>query len=73
MNQTIYVALLDEGVLCWRPAEAKHQHDDVYLLTGSNLYPDDERWEFAQGECVRCRLHLFSEGQTELVAFEKAE
>lgn len=69
MTQTIYIALLDEGVACWRPVEAKHQGDDIYLIVDVN---PDEVWEFQQGESVRCRMHTFSGGQTGLVAFEKA-
>ena len=71
MKQTIYVALLDEGVDCWRPVEAIHKHDDIYTITSPNPDPDDEHWEFSHGDDVRCKMHTFSGGGTHLTAYAK--
>jgi hypothetical protein len=73
MNETrrVYVALLDEGVECWRPVDATHVHDDEYVLGGP--VPDDEVWEFQPGEMVRCRERRFSDGGIALVAFARVQ
>ena len=71
MKQVIYVALLNEGTKCWRPVEAEHQMDNVYLMTGCNLHPDDEKWKFETGKKVRCRLHIFSSGETKVTAWKQ--
>ena len=67
----VYVALLDEGVECWRPVDAAHVREDEYVLGGP--VPDDEAWEFQPGELVRCREHRFSDGGTALVAFARVQ
>jgi hypothetical protein len=72
MKQTIYIALLEEGVDCWRAVEAVHQQGDVYTVISENPDPEDEHWEFSRGDEVRCRAHTFSGGSTGLVAFAKA-
>jgi hypothetical protein len=43
---TIYVALLDEGVDVWRPVEAKRLSADRYLIVDQDYDPAIERWEF---------------------------
>jgi hypothetical protein len=71
---TVYVALLDENVDVWRPAQAEHVGGDLYRLTGEQ--PDDEVWPFSPGDVVRCQLRSLSgdSAQTEsvLVAYEKS-
>jgi hypothetical protein len=69
--QQVYVALLDEGVEVWRPADATHVREDEYVLAGP--VPDDEVWEFQPGEVVRCRERTFSDGVTALVAFARVQ
>ncbi len=71
-KETIYVALLDEGVDVWRPVEAIHEHDDVYSIVSVNSDPEDEHWQFHTGEAVRCRRKTFEGGATGMVAYEKA-
>jgi hypothetical protein len=67
----VYVALVDEGVECWRPVDARHVRDDQYLLTGA--VPEDEVWEFQTGETVLCRERTFQDGATGLVAFARVQ
>ena len=68
----IYVALLDEGVEVWRPVEAVQEGEDQYRILSGNDDPETERWEFHQGELVRCRMKTFSDGGSGWVAFERA-
>jgi hypothetical protein len=69
MNQTIYIALIDEGVDVWRPVKAKPMGDDLFLLLGP--VPPDELWEFQPGQVVRCREKAFSSNERGLVAYEE--
>jgi len=66
---TIYVYLLDEGVHVWRPVEASHRGGDQYEIVSLNRDPEDEHWQFASGDIVRCKLQRLSEGER-LVAHE---
>lgn len=68
----IYMALLGEAVEVYRPVRAIHQHGDGYMIIGQNFDSEDEQWQFSTGEAVRCRDHTFSDGQTGLLAYEKA-
>jgi len=64
---TILVALLDEGVECWRPVSAEHLSDDTYRIL--DTVPEGETWLFQPGEAVRCKEREFSDG-TGLTAYE---
>jgi hypothetical protein len=64
--ETIYVALLDEGVDVWRPVEAQRE-GNFYRIVGS--VPEPEKWAFDPGSLVRCEQRELSEGPT-LVAVE---
>jgi hypothetical protein len=70
---TVYVHLLDEGTPVWRPVDAVARAEDVYELAPSVLPDlDDEHWEFAPGDWVRCVPRVFTDsGATELVAVER--
>lgn len=70
-TQQVYVALLDEGVACWRPVNAVHVGEDQYVLAGP--IPEGEVWEFRPGETVRCRERTFQGGATGLVAFARVQ
>lgn len=71
----IYVRLLDEGVMVYRPVPAKSLGGDVYRMctdiygtinaTKSQL--DSEQWEFPPGSLVICRSQQLQE-ETKLVA-----
>jgi len=69
----IYVALLDEGVDVWRPVDAIAKEGGIYQIISENEVPDDEQWEFATGDLVRCVEKQFSEGPSGLVAVAKVE
>jgi hypothetical protein len=73
MNQreTIYVALLDEGIDVWRPVEAERLSPDRYRIVGPDYDPAVERWEFEPGAIVTCRRET-REGRQILVAIRPA-
>jgi hypothetical protein len=56
----VYVALLAEGVDCWRPATTETLGVGRCPLTGS--VPEEEVWEFRPGEIVMCRERTFQNG-----------
>jgi hypothetical protein len=71
VGQRVFVALLDEGVDCWRPVDAEHVIDDQYVLSGP--IPEGEVWEFQPGETVQCREQTFQDGATGLVAVARVQ
>ncbi len=70
MNQTIYIALLDEGAEVWRPAEAEALPGGLFRILGP--VPEEENWEFPPGSLVRCREKRFSDGARGQVAYKLA-
>jgi hypothetical protein len=66
---TIYVELLKEGTLCWRPVGAEYLGGDLYRILGNN--PRDEVWAFSAGDVVKCKMKSFPSGGSELTAYEK--
>jgi hypothetical protein len=70
-RDTIYVALLDEGIDVWRPVEAERLSPDIYRIVDQGYDPDIERWEFEPGTVVRCRTEK-RDGRQILVATEAA-
>jgi len=73
MNEqdTIYVALLDEGIDVWRPVAARRLSPDRYLILDQDYDQAIERWEFEPGTVVRCRREDRDERQI-LMATEAA-
>jgi hypothetical protein len=69
-RDTIYVALLDEGIDVWRPVEAQKLSPDTYLIVDQDYDRAIERWEFEPGTVVRCRKER-RDGREILVATEK--
>jgi hypothetical protein len=69
----IYIELLGEGTLVWRPVEAVHIKDDLYRITQVNAQPDDECWPFETDSIVRCTSKTTQEGDGILVARERAK
>jgi len=67
----IYVALLHEGVDVWRPVEAEHLYDDVYLVASQPYNREIEEWQFGPGERVRVQMISSSDGRI-LAAVGKA-
>jgi hypothetical protein len=70
-DETIYVALLDEGVDVWRPVAARRISADTYLIVDQDYDRDAETWEFEPGSAVRCRKQQ-RDGRQILVAKEMA-
>jgi hypothetical protein len=70
-RDTIYVALLDEGIDVWRPVEARRLGADTYLIVDQDYDRRTERWEFEPGTAVRCRKES-RDGRQILVATEAA-
>jgi hypothetical protein len=70
-RDTIYVALLDEGIDVWRPVEAERLARAPYLIVDQNYDRGIERWEFEPGTVVRCRKEN-RDGRLLLVATEVA-
>lgn len=65
---TIYVQLLDDGLPCWRPAEAEQLADGAFRIIGKP--PEDERWAFQPGDIVQCKERHFENGRG-LVAYKR--
>ena len=68
-TETIYVALLNEGVEVWRPVLAYRRANDLFQIASKNDDPEDEEWEFSSGSLVRCETKQLSGGPC-LVAVE---
>jgi hypothetical protein len=59
----VYVRLLGEGTLVFRPAPAEPAGKNVVrLLMPAGYDPEDEEWEFKPGATVRVELRALSEG-----------
>lgn len=62
-TETIYVALLDEGVDVWRPVPAHQADDQTYVILRPDGYdPTEENWEFPPGSIVKVRSRRVSDG-----------
>jgi len=71
-SKTVYVELLDEGVVCLRPTLAQPLGGGRYLLMPAPENDSaDEHWQFQPGCIVRCRKEIWSGGEV-LVARELA-
>jgi hypothetical protein len=64
----VYVQLVNEAVVVWRPVKARPV-GDAFLLVGPQV-DDDEVWEFPAGSLVRCRRTRFEGNDERWVAFE---
>jgi archaellum component FlaG (FlaF/FlaG flagellin family) len=65
---TVYVRLLGEGTDVFRPTQAECMPNGLFTLRATANYdPDDEHWEFAPGQVVKCRRIKLS-GGLQLVA-----
>ncbi len=57
--ETIYIQLLDEGTLVWRPTVGEYVQDFVYRVLPTEDYnPENEEWEFLPGHIVRCEKRV---------------
>jgi hypothetical protein len=68
--KTIYVYLKGEGTDVWRPVNARHVEEDIFLIMSENGAPADEQWEFNCGQTVRCKEKTTPEGEKILVAYQ---
>jgi len=58
---TVYVALLNEGTVAWRPVPARHLGDSRYELLG--IVPSQEEWQFSSGQTVECEMQVLSDSE----------
>lgn len=59
----VYVQLLDEGTVCYRPVHATPLGEDVFLLRDAvSGDAQGEAWEFPIGSTVRCVWRNFEIG-----------
>lgn len=54
--ETIYVKLMGEQVDVWRPVQAEHLGDEIYLIVAQPYDGDSETWQFGPGTSVMCEL-----------------
>ncbi len=73
-NRTVvFVRLLDEGTVVFRPSPARHVGDAVYRLEAPPDYDqEDEAWEFPPGSLVLCEMREM-DGGSALVAVKRRE
>lgn len=57
-EETIYVALLGEGLDVWRPVKARRLSGDRYLILQQEYDRDVETWASESGTVVECRKEL---------------
>jgi hypothetical protein len=53
MIEILYIQLLNEGTIVYRPVPAKQVSGNIYQIQGDELYnPEEEDWEFQPGSTV---------------------
>ena len=53
MDKIIYIQLLGEGSIAYRPVPAREIKNNIYKVGGVEIYdPEDELWEFPPGTYV---------------------
>lgn len=63
-QQTIYVQLLGEGTVCYRPIQGELVRRGIYKILPTEDYdPEDEKWEFKPDSIVECEEKLLSIGK----------
>jgi hypothetical protein len=69
----VYVQLLGEGTVVFRPVPAEPSGENVVrLLVPDDYDPEDEDWEFKPGATVRVEPRSLSEGEV-LVAVSRVD
>jgi hypothetical protein len=68
MEEIIYVKLLEEGTVCYRPVRAIKLGNNSYKILDAPS--EDEIWEFQCNEMVSCSEKEFSDGRC-LMAISK--
>jgi len=71
MEKTVYIQLLGEGTIVYRPVPAIKINENIHLLKGEEIFdPDDEEWGFLPGTKVRVEQKELG-GEKVLVAIGK--
>ncbi len=53
MTKNIYIQILGEGTIVYRPVPAHKIEDNIYEIEGHDIYdPEDENWEYLPGTHV---------------------
>ena len=53
MTEKIYIQLLGEGTIVYRPVPALKMEHNIYKIEGYDIHdPEDEEWEFIPGTVV---------------------
>jgi hypothetical protein len=67
-KKIIYIKLLNEGSVAYRPVSAYEIGNNIYKIYGLEVYdPEDEEWEFLPGTHVLVEEQIIS-GEKVLVA-----
>ena len=73
MKKIIYVQLLGEGTLVYRPVPAIKIEEDIYRIKGEDIYsPAEEEWEFLPGTVVKVKQEEL-ESEKVILAIEAIE
>lgn len=71
VKKIVYVQLLNEGSVAYRPVSAYIIERNIYKIDGSECYnPEDEEWEFLPGTYVLVEEKKLN-GENVLVAVKK--
>ncbi len=71
MPEIIYIKMLNEGTMVYRPVPAYNIEDRIYKVLGFDIYdPEDEVWEFPPGTLVLVEEQK-DDGDTVLVAIKE--
>ncbi len=70
---TIYMPLLDEGTVVYRPVIAETSAGVIFrILPPERALPETAHWRFAPGTFVKCERQILG-GQAALVAKEQVD
>jgi hypothetical protein len=73
MKRIVYVRLLNEGTVVFRPVQAESvEEDTVKLLAPEGSDSAGEEWEFPLGSTVRCERRLLSEDEAWVAVSRRA-
>ncbi len=71
MERVIYIQLLNEGSIAYRPIPALEIESNIYKVLGFEIYDtEDEEWEFLPGSYVLVKEQIKG-GKNVLVAIQE--
>ena len=74
MKYIVYVKLMNEGSVAWRPVQAICLPSGLYQIAEDNIYDqEDETWEFPPGSIVVIEEQMLSGGVVPVVVASGAE